>query len=123
MPPVAMPATASCRKSARLLAQLGQDLDYLLLAVHYLDQEADAVDVALGVPGSLDQDARLLLRRDGHAVQALRQRLAVELAQPLGGVLDCVHRGVALDAVVVGQVLEALLELVAELLDRLDRRI
>src|SRR5262247_693398 len=98
MPPVAMPATASCRKSARLFAQLGQDLDYLLLAVHHLDQEADAVDVALRVPGGLDQDARLLRRGDGHAVQALRQRLAVELAQLLGRVLDCVDGRVALDA-------------------------
>src|SRR3954468_15273082 len=129
MPPVAIPATASCRKSARtassawLLAELGQDLDHLLLAVHDLDQEADAVDVAPGVPGGLHQDARLLRWRDGHAMQALRQRLAIELAQLLGGVLHRVYRRVALDAVVVGQVLEALLELVAEFLQRLDRRV
>src|SRR6185503_11673449 len=119
MPPVAMPATASCRKSARttcpdwlpttsLFTELRHDLDHLLLAVHHLDQEADAVDVALRVPRGLDQDARLLLRRDGQAVHQLGERLAVKLAHFLGRVLDRVHRGVALDAVVVGQILEAL---------------
>src|SRR3954468_4647334 len=121
MPPVAMPATASCRKSARtacpawLLTELRHDLDDLLLAVHNLDQEADAVDVALRVPGGLDEDARLLLRRDGQAVQQLAECLAIKPAHLLGRVLDRVYRGVALDAVVVGQVPEALLELVAEL--------
>src|SRR6185369_549571 len=45
---------ATCPPS--LLAELRQDLDYLLLAVHHLDQEADAVDVAVRVPGGLDQD-------------------------------------------------------------------
>src|SRR5687767_5871590 len=123
MPPVAMPATASCRKSARLLAQLGQYLDDLLPALHHLDQEADAVDVALLIPGRLHQDARLLLRLDGEALHQLAERLAVELAQLLGGVLDGVDRGVALDAVMVRYVLVALLELVGERLHRRDRRI
>src|SRR5215208_6503405 len=99
MPPVAIPATSSCRKSARLLAQFGQDLHHLLLAVRHLDQEADAVDIASRVPGGLDQDAGLLLRRDGEAVHRLRELLAVELADLLGRMLDGVHRGVALDAV------------------------
>src|SRR6185295_14519479 len=103
MPPVATPATRSWRKSARLLArrlftELRQDLHHLLLAVRHLDQEADAVDVASRVPGGLDQDAGLLLRRDGHAVQALGELLAVELAQFFGRVLHRVDRGVALDA-------------------------
>src|SRR5712692_5149379 len=102
MPPVARPASSSCRKSdsallPRLLAQLGQRLDDLLLAVDYLGQEADAVDVAVRVPGGLHQDARLLLGRDGEAVQRLRQQLAVEFSDLLGRVLDRVHAGVALD--------------------------
>src|SRR5687768_18578157 len=116
MPPVAIPATASCRKSARtaspawLLAQLGQDLHDLLSAVDHLDQEADAIDVALRVPGRLHQDARLLLRLDGQPLHQLAERLAVELAQLLGGVLHGVDRGVALDAVMVRYVIVAFAE-------------
>src|SRR5438309_11672464 len=99
MPPVARPASSSCRTSDRgLLAQLGQRLDDLLLAVDDLGQEADAVNVAVRIPGGLHQDARLLLGRDGEAVQRLRQQLAIELAELLGRMLDRVYADVALDA-------------------------
>src|SRR5215510_15712566 len=140
MPPVASPATSNWKRSAirrpgarragvrggpaanaGLLAQLGQDLDDLLLAVHDLREEADAIDVALVVPGGLHQDAGLLLRRDGQAAHRLREELAVELADLLGRVLDRVDAGVALEAVVVRQVLVALEESLAERQDRRDR--
>src|SRR5205807_4647746 len=99
MPPVARPASSSCRTSDRgLLAQLGQRLDDLLLAVDDFGQEADAVEVAVRIPGGLHQDARFLLGRDGETVQRLRQQLAIELAELLGRMLDRVYAGVALDA-------------------------
>src|SRR5437879_9188031 len=112
MPPVARPASSSCRTSDRgLLAQLGQRLHDLLLAVDHLGQEADAVDVAVRVPGGLHQDAGFLLGLDGEAVQRLRQQLAVELADLLGRVLYGIDAGVALDSIMVGPVAEALAEL------------
>src|SRR5512136_541494 len=91
--------------------QLGQDLDDLLLAVDDLHQEALAVEVAVLVPGGVHQDAGLVLGLDGHAVEGVGEGLAVELPELLGDVLDRVDRRVALDAVVVRHVVEALLEL------------
>src|SRR5438132_10948353 len=116
MPPVARPASASCRTSdrglrAHLFSELRQRLDDLLLAVDHLGQEADAVDVAVRVPAGLHQDAGFLLGLDGEAVQRLCQQPAIELADLLGGVLDRVYPGVALDAVMVGHIAEALDEL------------
>src|SRR2546427_12213468 len=114
MPPVARPARSNCRTSDSALlpaAQLGQGLDDLLLALDDFGQEADAVDVAVRVPGGLHQDAGLLLGLDGEPVQRLCQQPAVELADLLGGVLDRVYPRVALDAVMVGHVAEALAEL------------
>src|SRR5262245_63857952 len=94
MPPVARPATRSWRKSLIRVArrrdgraslpELGQLAGDGLLPVDDLGDVADAVDVAFVVPGRLDQDARLVLRRDGQAVQRLRQPFAIELAE-LGG--------------------------------------
>src|SRR6266850_7320164 len=115
MPPVARPARASCRTSdsallPALLAQLGQGLDDLLPALDDFGQEADAVDVAVVIPSGLHQDAGLLLGLDGEAVQRLGEQLAIELADLLGRVLDRVHPGVALDAVMVRHVAEALVE-------------
>src|SRR5947207_15132851 len=102
MPPVAKPANSSCSTSdRRLLAQLRQRLHDLLLAVDHLGEEADAVDVAVRVPGGLHQDARLLLRLDGEAVHGLGERLAIELAELLGRVLPGVDAVIALDAVMV----------------------
>src|SRR5256886_1855695 len=72
MPPVARPARSNCRTSDSALlpaAQLGQGLHDLLLALDDFGQEADAVDVAVGIPGRLHQDAGLLLGLDGEAVQ------------------------------------------------------
>src|SRR5215467_2676296 len=129
MAPVASPATRSWRMSAgtcgpTLLAELRQDLRDLLLTVDHLGEEADAVDLAFVVPGGLDQDVRLILRRDGEAVHRLREPLTIELLELLlGHVLDRVDRGVSLDAVVVGLVVEPLLEARRELGDRRDRRI
>src|SRR5215470_6933464 len=126
MPPVARPSTRSWRKSLIRVArrrdgraslpELGQLAGDGLLAVDHLGDIADAVDVAFVVPGRLDQDARLVLRRDGHAVQRFGQRLAVEFAELGGGVGDRIDGGVALDAVMVRYVLEARVELVLELL-------
>src|SRR5215510_5806406 len=114
MPPVARPATRSWRKSlirvarrrggCALLPELGQLAGDGLLAVDHLGDVADAVDVAFVVPGRLDQDARLVLRRDGHAMQRFGQRLTVELAELGSGVADRVDGSVALDAVMVGYV-------------------
>src|SRR2546428_701588 len=64
MPPVARPARSNCRTSDSALlsaAQLGQGLDDLLLALDDFGQEADAVDVAVVIPGGLHQDAGLLM--------------------------------------------------------------
>src|SRR5581483_1306712 len=97
MAPVAMPATMSCRRSAmrRLrrvvasgLAELGQRLHDDLLSVLHFGEEADAIDVAVGIPGRFHQDAGFLLRRDGEAVHGLGEQLAIELADLLGRVLD-----------------------------------
>jgi len=56
-------------------------------------------------------------------VQGLRKELAVELSHFFGDVLDEVHRGVALDAVVIAHIVEALLEAFGELLHSGDGRI
>src|SRR4051794_39707343 len=98
-----------------LLAQLGQDLDDLLLPVHDLAEEAFAVDVAVLVPGGFHQDAGLLRGRDGDAVGGRGEALAVELAHLFRDVLDEIDGGVALDAIVVADVVEALLEALGEL--------
>src|SRR5207244_12781880 len=126
MPPVARPARSNCRTSDSALlpaAQLGQGLDYLLLAVDDFGQEADAVDVAVVIPGRLHQDTGLLRGLDGEAVQRPGERLATEPAELLGGVLDRVHSGVALDAVMIRYVAEALVEFLLELQHRRDRRV
>src|SRR3990170_4344811 len=102
-----------------LLADLRQDLGDLLLAADHLGPEADAGDLAVVVPARLDQDARLVLRRDGQAVHHRGQPLAIELAELLGYVLDRVDAGIALEAVVIGGVVEALEELPFEVLDLL----
>src|SRR2546423_858951 len=83
------------------LPQLRQFAGDLLFTVHHLGNVADAVDVAFVVPGGFEQDARLVLRRDGHAMQRLRQRLGVELAELGGRVSHRIDAGVALDAVVI----------------------
>src|SRR5215470_8624686 len=106
-----------------LFAELGQNLDDLLLAVHDFAQEAVAVDVAVLVPAGFHQDVWLLLRRDGDAMSGRGKSLAVELADLFGDVLDEIDRGVALDAVVVANVVEASLEAIREFLDGRDRRI
>src|SRR5437868_5989099 len=116
MAPVASPEIRSWRKSAMTmwgasLPQLRQLAGDLLLAVDHLGDEADAVDVAFVVPGGLDQDAGLVLGRDRHAMQRRGQCLAVELAELLGRVLDRIDAGIALDAVVIGHVFEARVEL------------
>src|SRR5262249_40146962 len=98
------------------LAELRQLAGDLLLAVDHLGDEADAVDVAFVVPGGLDQDAGLVFGRDGQPVQRGGEPFAVELADLLGGELDRMDAGVALDAVVIRQVAEAFLELLLELL-------
>src|SRR5207247_552469 len=110
MPPVARPARSNCRTSDSALlpaAQLGQGLDDLLLALDDFGQEADAVDVAVVVPGGLHQDAGLLLGLDGEAVQRLGEQLAVEPADLIGRVLERVHAGVALDDVMLRPVYES----------------
>src|SRR5262249_33068553 len=112
------------RKAADLLSELGQDFGNLLLAVDDLGEEADAVDLAFLVPGGFDQDTRLVLRRDGEAVHRLREAFAVKLAEFLfGHVFDGVDRHVALEPVVVGLVVEALLKARAEFRYRRDWRI
>src|SRR3989441_12568391 len=119
--PVRRPATAARRTG--LLTELGQGLDDLLLAFDDFGQEADAVDVAVVIPSGLQQDAGLLLGLDGEAVHRLGEQLAIELADLLGRVLDRVHSGVALDAVMVRHVAEALVEFLLELQHRRDRRV
>src|SRR5262245_52860549 len=106
-----------------LFAELRQNLDDLLLAVHDFAQEAIAVDVAVLVPAGFHQDVGLLLRRDGDAMRGRRKGLAVELADLFGDVLDEIDGGVALDAVVVANIIKALPEALRELLDGRDRRI
>src|SRR5215470_14965969 len=76
-----------------LFAELGQNLDDLLLAVHDFAQEAVAVDVAVLVPGGFHQDIGLLPGRDGDAVGGRGEGLAVELADLLGDVLDEIDGG------------------------------
>src|SRR3989449_6065780 len=111
------------RFTSRLLAQLGQGLDDLLLALDDFGQEADAVDVAVVIPSGLHQDAGLLLGLDGEAVQRLGEQLAIEPADLLGRVLDRVHAGVALDAVMVRHVAEALVEFLLERQHGRNRRV
>src|ERR1700716_1185521 len=106
-----------------LFAELGQNLDDLLLAVHDFAQEAVAVDVAVLVPAGLHQNVGLLLGRDGDAVGGRRKGLAVELADLFGDVLDEIDGGVALDAVVVANIVEAFSEALRELFHSRDRRI
>src|SRR6266513_4219773 len=123
MPPVARPARASCRTSDSALlpaGQLGQGLDDSLLALDDFGQEADPVDVAVVIPGGLHQDAGLLLWLDGEAVQRLGEQLAIEPADLLCRVLDRVHAGVALDAVMVRHVAERSEEHTSELQSRFD---
>src|SRR5579883_217183 len=104
-------------------AELRQDLHDLLLAVHDLAEKALAVDVAVLVPGRIHQHVRLLLRRNGEAVGRLGKELAVELAHLLGHVLDEVDGRIALDPIVVAEIVEARLEFLGELLYRRDRRV
>src|SRR3954454_6709781 len=106
-----------------LFAELRQNLDDLLLTVHDFTEKAVAVDVAVLVPGRLHQDVGLLVGRDGDAVGGRRKGLAVKLADLFGNVLDEIDGGVAFDAVVVANVVEAFPEALRELLDGGDRRI
>src|SRR5437667_2354306 len=106
-----------------LFAELGQNLDDLLLAVDHLAQEAVAVDVAILVPAGFHQDVGLLLGRDGDAVGGRRKGLAVELADLFSDVLDEIDGGIALDAVVVANVVETFPEALRELFHSRDRRI
>src|SRR3954471_5499450 len=69
------------RPLLRSLAELRQFAGDLLLTGDDLGDVADAIDVAFVVPGGLQQDARLILRRDRQAVHGLGKRLAVELAE------------------------------------------
>src|SRR5205807_4356385 len=103
---------------ASLLPQLRQLARDRLLSVDDFGDVADAVDIAFGIPRRLEQNARLVLRRDRHAVQRSREHLAVELAELLGRIRDRVDAGVALDAVVIGHVPEARVELGLELRNR-----
>src|SRR5260370_16777056 len=64
---------------AVLFPQLGQYLYDLLIAVHDLAEEAFAVNVAILVERRFHQDAGLVLRRDGHAVQGLPNHLSAAL--------------------------------------------
>src|SRR2546430_708467 len=126
MPPVARPARSNCRTSDSALlsaAQLGKGLTDSWLAFDDCAQEADPVDVAVVIPGGLHQDAGLLLWLDGEAVQRLGEQLAIEPADLLGRVLDRVHAGVALDAVMVRHVAEALAEFLLERQHGRDRRV
>src|SRR5712671_5206033 len=107
-------------QSRSLFAELGQYLDDPLTAVHDLAEEALAVNVAVLVECRLHQHAGFVLRRNRQAVQGLREQLAVELAHFLGDMLDKVNGGVALDAVVIADIVEALLEAFGELLHGRD---
>src|SRR5262249_32281823 len=98
----------------------GQYLDDLLAAVHDLAEEALTVNVAVLVECRFHQYAGLVLWRDRQAVQGLCEQLAVELAHLLGDMLDDVDGGVALDAVVIADIVEALLEAFGELLHGRD---
>src|SRR5215470_12757058 len=122
-PPGAIAPGGTASRRRCLFAELGQNLDNLLLAVHHFAEKAVAIDVAVLVPAGFHQDVGLLSGRDGDAVGGRRKGFAVELADLLGDVLDEVDSGVALDAVVVADVVEALLEAICELLDGRDRRI
>src|SRR5579862_6878991 len=128
MAPVARPAIRRSNRldmawSARLSVELWKNLLYDLLAVDDLDQETLAVDVAVLVKGDVHEDTGLLSGLDGQAMQRVRERLGVDLAHLVGGRLDHVDGEVALDAVMIRDVVVLLHELVAELLDQLDRRI
>src|SRR4051794_12029300 len=85
----------------RSLTQLRQFAGDLLLTGDDLGDVADAVDVTFVVPGGLEQDAGLVLRRDRQAVHGLGKRLTVKLAELLGDERRRIDAGVALDAVVV----------------------
>src|SRR5688500_17590312 len=121
MAPVARPAMRTLRKVAigvppgpawapargptiDLLAELRQHSRDDLLALLDLGHEALPVDVAVLVVGHLHEDSRLLLRRDGHAVQSLGEFLGIDLADFLGRRLHDIDGQVALYAVVVGHV-------------------
>src|SRR5262245_66293330 len=73
-----------------LLADPGQDLGDLLLAVDHLGQEADAVDLAVVVPARLDQDDGIVLGRDGQAVHRAGERLAIVPTVFFGYVIEMV---------------------------------
>src|SRR3989442_6102305 len=104
MPPVARPARSNCRTSDSALlsaAQLGHGLDDLLLALDDFGQEADAVDVAVVIPGGLHQDAGLLLGLDIEPVQDLGPQLAFIPAHLIRRVPDRVPPGGGPDAVTI----------------------
>ena len=94
-----LPSTTSARKLMRSMSPLSSQV------------------VSIRMPGSP-------VGRDRQAVHPLRRAPCGRTCRVFSvDVLHRVDRGVALDAVVVGHVLEALLELLPEFLHRLDRRV
>src|SRR6266851_7540768 len=91
-----------------------------LLALDDLHQKTLTIDVALLIEGHIHQDARLIRSLDGEAMQIIGEGLGIDLAHFFGGRLDHVDREVALDAVVVGNVVVLLDEFFTERLDQID---
>src|SRR3954469_12329911 len=135
--PAGRSRATSCARAARralafgrwfagpaLLCRCGwQRGDDFLSAVHHLGHEALAIEVAVLVEAHVHQDPGMLLGREPHAVHRFGEGLRVELADLLGHGLDHVHRGVALEAVVVRLVLVLLLEFRGEVADAGTRRV
>src|SRR3974390_174730 len=107
----------------RLLAELRQSFDDFLLAVDYLAEEGDAVDVAVLVPGRLHQNAWLIFRRDSRVMRGFRKGSAIKLSDFFCDVLDEIHRGIAFDAVVIAGIVEPRLEPRRKFLHGGNRRI
>src|ERR1700730_256907 len=111
------------RLETRGSIQFRQHLLDDLLALDDLDQKTLTIDVALLIEGHIHQDARLVRGLDGEAMQMIGEGLGIDLAHFFRGRLDHVDREIAFDAVVVGNVIVLLDELLAERFYEIDRRI
>src|ERR1022692_2047068 len=72
-----------------------------LLAAFYLDQEALAIEVPIGVEMHVEQYAGIVFDADCCPMHCLGELLAIELADLFGDRLDHVHSTVSLHPVVV----------------------
>src|SRR5207253_5370023 len=85
-----------------------------LLAAFHLDQEALAIEVAVGIEMHIEQYAGVVLGADSGSMQYLGEFLRIEFADLLGDRLDHVHTAIALHAVVVALVFVFRLEFLVE---------